>query len=106
MSDQEGVRAQLQSRLDVMLRRVGAITRDLRRPGDRDWQERAVDLENDDVLEGLDDASRSEVAQIRAALARLDAGTHGRCARCGGAIGPARLAALPSAITCVTCAAV
>jgi RNA polymerase-binding transcription factor DksA len=102
----DGVFAQLQSRLDVLTRRVGAITRDLRRPGDPDWKERAVEVENDDVLEGLDDASRIEVAQIRAALARLDAGTYGRCARCGEAIAPARLAAMPSATTCVSCAAV
>ena len=104
MSGHETVRAQLQSRLDVLLRRVSAIGRDLRRPGNPDWKERAVEVENDDVLEGLDDASRDEVAQIRAALARLDAGTYGRCARCGSASAPPRLLAMPSATICVSCA--
>jgi len=41
---------------------------------------------------------------IRAALARVDAGTYGRCARCGGAIPEARLELRPFAATCVPCA--
>ena len=104
MSGHDAFRTHLQDRIDVLLKRVGAITRDLRRPGDPDWQERAVEVENDDVLEGLDDASRAEVAQIRAALARIEHGTYGRCARCGRDIAAVRLAAMPSAITCVSCA--
>lgn len=98
------VRADLERRLGVLLARVDRIAGDLRKPSDRDWQERAIELENDDVLEGLDDASREEAAAIRAALRRIDAGTYGRCARCGHEIGAARLAALPSATTCVACA--
>lgn len=104
MSDATVVRADLERRLDVLLERVDRIAGDLRRPADRDWQERAIELENDDVLEGLDGASRAEVAAIRAALQRLEAGTYGRCARCGRAVGEARLTALPYATTCVACA--
>ena len=104
MPDLSVVRAELESRLDVLLRRVERITGDLRKPGDPDWQERATEVENDDVLEGLDDASRAEAAAIRTALGRLEAGTYGRCVRCGQEIGAARLAALPSATTCVDCA--
>lgn len=104
MADVTVLRAELEGRLDVLLKRVDRITGDLRKPGDPDWQERATELENDDVLEGLDDASRAEATAIRAALQRLDAGTYGRCARCGQEIAAARLAALPSATTCVVCA--
>lgn len=104
MPDVVAIRGDLEQRLGVLLTRVERIAGDLRRPGDRDWQERATELENDDVLEELDDASRAEVAAIRGALRRIDAGIYGRCARCGGAIGDARLAALPIATTCVTCA--
>lgn len=99
------VRADLQHRLDVLLKRAAAITGDLRRPGHPDWSERAVEVENDDVLERLDEATRAEVAQLRDAIARFDAGTYGRCARCGRPIAPARLAAMPSATSCVDCAA-
>lgn len=104
MPDVSDVRADLERRLGVLLQRVDRIAGDLRKPGDRDWQERATELENDDVLGGLDDASRGEATAIRAAMARIDAGTYGRCATCGRAIAPARLAALPSATTCVACA--
>jgi DnaK suppressor protein len=41
------------------------------------------------------------LAQIDAALARLDAGTYGTCEVCGGPIGAARLEARPAARTCI-----
>ena len=50
------------------------------------------------------DASRAEATAIRTALGRLEAGTYRRCVKCGHVIGAARLAALPSATTCVACA--
>lgn len=98
------VRTQLQSRLDVLLKRAGAISRDLRRPTDPDWTERATEIENDDVLEELDEAGRAELAEIQLALARLERGTYGTCVRCGRDIPPPRLAARPSATTCLACA--
>ena len=44
------------------------------------------------------------LAAVDAALARLDAGGYGTCARCGGPIGAARLEARPVATTCIACA--
>ena len=41
--------------------------------------------------------------ELRAALG--DGGTYGRCGSCGGDIGAERLAARPSARTCIRCAA-
>jgi RNA polymerase-binding protein DksA len=41
---------------------------------------------------------------IDASLARLDAGTYGRCEVCGEPIGRARLEARPYARTCIRCA--
>jgi RNA polymerase-binding transcription factor DksA len=43
------------------------------------------------------------VNQLSAALRRLDEGHYGLCERCGGIIEPARLAALPEAMTCRAC---
>ena len=43
------------------------------------------------------------IGEIDAALARLDAGTYGRCTRCGGQIAPARLEVLPHAAACIEC---
>jgi len=52
----------------------------------------------------LAEDARSTLVEVDAALARLDAGTYGRCASCGGAIGAARLDALPATPTCIDCA--
>jgi DnaK suppressor protein len=43
------------------------------------------------------------IGQVEHALARLDAGTYGRCERCGNEIPKARLEAFPSVTLCVTC---
>lgn len=43
------------------------------------------------------------LAQVEAALARLDNETFGRCARCGRDVAPARLEALPWAAHCIEC---
>jgi RNA polymerase-binding transcription factor DksA len=95
---------QLQQRLSELLPRVGRIEGDLRSAHDRDWPERANELQNDEVLEGLDEMTLGEVRQIREALGRIDGGTYGVCARCGHPIGAARLTAVPTAKTCVRCA--
>jgi len=85
------------------LERVGKIEGDLRRTPDRDWQEQAIELENDEVLTGLDEMTLAEVRRIRAALGRIANGTYGACSTCGRAISQERLAAIPSAHTCMTC---
>jgi len=48
--------------------------------------------------------SECELLELEAALARIDAGTWGRCERCGGAIGRDRLRALPETRVCLPCA--
>ncbi|GAB3037506.1 TraR/DksA C4-type zinc finger protein [Parafrigoribacterium mesophilum] len=48
--------------------------------------------------------STNRLAQIDAALARLDVGTYGTCEVCGQPIGTARLEARPAARTCINCA--
>ncbi len=44
------------------------------------------------------------LAEATAALARLDAGTFGRCEKCGQAITKTRLKAVPYARHCIPCA--
>ena len=48
---------------------------------------------------------RRHVAEVDAALVRLDQGSYGICERCGTPIGAERLEALPAARTCISCAA-
>jgi RNA polymerase-binding protein DksA len=47
--------------------------------------------------------SRDLLLQVERALARLDAGTYGRCENCGDPIPKARLQAFPRATLCVSC---
>ena len=54
----------------------------------------------------LTETERRELMAIDEALARIDGGEFGRCARCGGAIGRHRLRAVPEARHCMTCATV
>jgi DnaK suppressor protein len=51
----------------------------------------------------LRDRATQHLAQVEAALARLDDGTFGRCTRCGREIAPDRLEALPWAAHCIEC---
>ena len=55
-------------------------------------------------LQGLLAAARRELDELAAAASRLVDGTYGRCVRCGAAIAPERLDALPAVTTCIRCA--
>jgi RNA polymerase-binding protein DksA len=48
--------------------------------------------------------ARTHLAEIDAALERLDAGRYGTCERCGEPIGVGRLEARLTARLCITCA--
>lgn len=50
--------------------------------------------------------AEEQARQIRAALARVDAGTYGTCAKCGGPIEDERLEILPLSTHCIRCAQV
>jgi RNA polymerase-binding transcription factor DksA len=63
-----------------------------------------IAFERAQVIALRDDAVR-RIGLIDDALARMDAGTYGRCVGCGRQIPPARLAAIPGVETCVDCAA-
>jgi len=106
--DRNELRALLRERLETLERRLGRIRSDQRReqgPLDPDSQERAVELENAEVLDALDAVEGAELDQLHAALARLDADEFGACEKCGFTISMARLRAVPTAVTCRNCAA-
>jgi RNA polymerase-binding protein DksA len=51
----------------------------------------------------LEENSESVLSAIDAALRRIEDGTYGTCQRCGKAISPERLEALPYAELCIDC---
>jgi phage/conjugal plasmid C-4 type zinc finger TraR family protein len=61
-----------------------------------------VSVERDRLQVVATDA-QAKVAEIDAALARVDAGTYGVCESCGNPIPEARLEVVPEATLCVTC---
>jgi len=104
MTKHLNVRQKMEARLNEILGRVQRIEGDLRQSHDRDWTEAAIEVENDEVLEGLDDISRAEAVHLRDALRRIEAGRYGFCVQCGEPIAEERLEALPFASTCIYCA--
>lgn len=56
-------------------------------------------------LIGLVESIKKMLAEIDAALARVEEGTYGTCANCGKEIGAARLEFRPESILCVDCKA-
>ena len=64
----------------------------------------ATEREADEVLEGMEMSAAQEIAQIDAALNRIDAGNYGVCVKCGEEIAEARLDLLPATPLCRACA--
>jgi len=71
-----------------------------------------VSSHNADDADAVGDADRTHalarnsgilLSEVNAAIQRLDAGTYGTCVRCGGAVSPRRLDALPYASLCINC---
>lgn len=105
MADYADIADDLRKRLAELTARADEIEDDLRQPLDADFSEQAVDLADDEALEGVDDVLRAEAQQIRVALVRIENGTYGACANCGEVIARSRLVAQPIATRCIKCAA-
>lgn len=104
MSDYSKMAGMLEKRMRDLLERADVIEDDLRHPLDADSVEQAVDLSDDEALEGVDEVLRAEIGQIRQALLRIGNGTYGTCAGCGEQIAQERLEARPIATRCIACA--
>ena len=104
MPDTAAARATLEAQLAELEDRLSRIERDLAEPPDADSSERAVQMEDDDALEGQAALVTSEIASVRRALERIEDGSYGECANCGNAIADGRLEARPEAALCIECA--
>lgn len=101
---------QLHSRLEEKKRllehRASKMDKHLRPdvPLSADFQEQAVELENEEVLSSLSQSSRVELSMINRALQKIANGEYGYCEVCDGEISPSRLKAVPYATMCIECA--
>jgi RNA polymerase-binding transcription factor DksA len=98
-------KAQLESRMADLKSRIAGIETELDSHQSSDWEELATERETDEVLEGMGVSAQQEVRKIEAALARIEAGEYGFCAKCGKEIGEERLDVLPFTPFCRSCAA-
>ena len=67
---------------------------------DPEYEEAAQADHVEYTLGKLSDSRRRELIQVDSALARIDAGSFGRCIECGEEIERARLEAVPYALRC------
>ncbi|MFQ3786761.1 TraR/DksA family transcriptional regulator [Halomonas sp. A29] len=76
----------------------------LENPLDRDMEDQAIELENEDVIDALEEEAEEELGQVMHALERIEEGEGELCERCGVPIDPRRLDAIPYATLCLDCA--
>lgn len=77
--------------------------RDLRRERSADWVDQASDQGAAQLLDELTERELGQIAEIDAALARIERGTYGRCQSCGGPVEAGRLKAIPEVRLCLAC---
>lgn len=104
MKDVAKYKEMLLKRLTELDSRLQGIEAELDAEHSKDWEELAVEREGDEVLESLGHAGQEEIRAIRAALQRIREGEYGYCVKCGDEISPERLAVLPAAPLCKSCA--
>lgn len=98
-------KTQLEARLAVLDARLDGIETELESHQTKDWDDLATEREADEVLEGLGVSGQQEIRMIKAALARIEHGEFGTCAKCGAEISQERLDAVPYTPFCRDCAA-
>ncbi|ERS91182.1 MULTISPECIES: TraR/DksA family transcriptional regulator [unclassified Halomonas] len=104
MSDRKQTLETLRDELVERLERYQAHQEQRDGPLDKDMEDQSIEVENDEVVEALHREAEAELRQVLHALARLDAGEGDACERCGEAIDPRRLSALPYTTLCRDCA--
>ncbi|TFL18792.1 TraR/DksA family transcriptional regulator [Jannaschia formosa] len=98
-------RTRLLARRKELTGDIARIEDELDDPAPQDWDDAASERQGDEVLEALEVHDRNELRAIDAALARIEEGTYGDCAKCGEPISAERLEAVPTAALCRSCAA-
>ncbi|UWR21819.1 TraR/DksA family transcriptional regulator [Sulfitobacter sp. S190] len=104
MPDLKRYKQIIQARLAELDTRIHDVDEELGHPKSAELNEQAIDIEDDEVLEGLGVAAQKETRLLTQALKRIKDGSFGICQKCGHPISEARLDAVPYAALCKTCA--
>ncbi len=99
-------RAELPAQRRELFRQAAQTEEDLLRletDVERETEERGRTETLVQLLDRLDERAKREIEAIDRALTKIEAGSYGRCERCGKDIPVARLRALPAASTCLAC---
>ena len=83
MTDDVRTRKELELRLVELEERAAKIKADISEPLSADFEDQAVEAEDDEALLAQEALVMQEVAAVRAAIARLDDGRYGVCMTCG-----------------------
>ena len=102
----DGLHEELLQKKEELTERLERITANLRRGYEADSKERAIQLEDSEVVDALGNEARAEITKISSALARMDSGEFGTCIECGLPIDEGRIIACPYALECIDCARV
>lgn len=95
----------LEARRAELLGRLETVEDGLDSHGEKDWEDLAIEREDDEVFEELGASAATELRMIAAALSRIKAGEYGYCTICGSEIAGERLDAIPATPFCASCAA-
>ena len=103
MNEHEEIAKALTARLSELRTHLAKVDRELRKMLPADFEEQAIELENQEALEVIEQTDATEIRQIEAALKRIAEGIYGTCTTCGAPVDSKRLKALPTAATCISC---
>ncbi len=85
-------------------KRIKEVKSALMQKRSKDWEEAALESENDEVLQGIFQESSQELLLVKHAMQRIASGDYAQSEECGEEINPKRLKIMPYTTLCITCA--
>ena len=107
MLDIQYLDSQLKDKQQELERRAKKLSEELRHVNieiSKDSEDRAQQLENEEVAEEIAEQTQKELQQVSHAILRIKQGEYTRCELCRGEIESQRLVALPYVSLCTKCA--
>ncbi len=104
MTDIAARKAQITERRLELIARMNFVDQELSSHGSPDWEDNAIEHEEDETLQALGHSAQNELPMLEAALKRIEDGEYGFCVKCGAAISEERLDLLPATPFCRDCA--